>query len=139
MAISFTSQNIPFSLKNKLALKDWIKQIALKEKKQVGYINYVFLSDETLLKMNVDYLDHDTYTDIITFDYTEGKKISGDIFISVDRIAENAVKFKVSFTDELHRVIIHGVLHLCGYKDKKKADAELMRNKENASLKIRRF
>lgn len=139
MAISFTSQNIPFSLKNKLALKDWIKHVALKEKKHVGSINYVFLSDDALLKMNVDYLDHDTYTDIITFDYTEGTKINGDIFISVDRVVENADKFKVSFTDELHRVIIHGVLHLCGYKDKKKADAELMRKKENTSLKIRGF
>ena len=139
MAVSFTSENIPFLIKNKQALKDWIKRVALKEQKQIGTINYVFVSDEALLKMNEDYLKHNTYTDIITFDYTEDKKINGDIFISIDRVAENANTFNVSFNNELHRVIIHGVLHLCGYKDKKKADAELMRKKENQSLKIRCF
>lgn len=139
MAISFTSQNIPFSLQKKQAIKNWIKEIVLKEKKTTGDLNFIFLTDDALLKMNQDFLDHDTYTDIITFDYSDDKKINGDVFISVDRVAENASKFVVKFEDELHRVIIHGVLHLCGYKDKKKADALIMRKKENSSLNIRRF
>ena len=139
MAISFTSQNIQFTLKNKLGLKNWIKGIIEKEKKDVGQINYVFVNDDALLKMNIAFLNHNTYTDIITFDYCENKKISGDIFISIDRVKENASKFKTSFKDELHRVIIHGVLHLCGYKDKTRKDAEIIRKKENSSLNKRAF
>lgn len=107
-----------------------------KEKHRLGDINYIFCSDEELLEINIRHLNHSTYTDIITFDYTEGNKISSDIFISIDRVEENAKKFKVSFEEELHRVMIHGILHLCGYKDKSKADAELMRKKENAALKM---
>lgn len=132
--ITFQNQSIAFKLKEKTKLKSWIKLITEKEKHTLGDINYIFCSDEELLEINLKHLDHNTYTDIITFDYTEGKKISSDIFISIDRVTENAGKFKVSFEDELHRVMIHGILHLCGYKDKSKADAELMRKKENASL-----
>jgi len=132
--ITFQNQSIAFKLKEKTKLKSWIKLITEKEKHTLGDINYIFCSDEELLEINLKHLDHNTYTDIITFDYTEGKKISSDIFISIDRVTENAGKFKVSFEDELHRVMIHGILHLCGYKDKGKADAELMRKKENASL-----
>ena len=107
-----------------------------KEKYTLGNLNYTFVSDEALLKINIDFLKHNTYTDIITFNYNEGKKISGDIFISVDRVQENAEKFDVSFEEELHRVMIHGVLHLCGYKDKTKADSVSMRKKEDQSLKM---
>ena len=102
----------------------------------LGNLNYSFTSDESLLKINMEYLKHNTYTDIITFNYNEGKKISGDIFISIDRVKENAEKFEAPFEEELHRVMIHGVLHLCGYKDKSKTDSELMRKKENAALRL---
>lgn len=135
MAISFSNDGITFNLKRKSELKTWIKLIIEKEKFLLGNLNYVFTSDESLLKINIDYLKHNTYTDIITFNYNEGKKVNGDIFISIDRVKDNAEKFNVSFEEELHRVIIHGVLHLCGYKDKSKVDAALMRKKENQSLK----
>jgi probable rRNA maturation factor len=135
MAVSFSS-NIDFNLKDKSKIKTWIKTVIEKEKRVLGNLNYSFVSDETLLKMNNEYLKHNTYTDIITFNYNEGKKISGDIFISIDRIKDNAKKFEVPFEEELHRVMIHGVLHLCGYKDKTKTDSDLMRKKENAALRL---
>jgi len=135
--ISFNSQTIAFTLKNKLKLKQWIKLITEKEKHSVGTINYVFCNDDELLEINLKHLNHNTLTDIITFDYTEGNVINSDIFISIDRVKENAIKFKVTFEEELHRVLIHGILHLCGYKDKSKLDAELMRKKENWALKIK--
>jgi len=138
MAVTFTSQDIQFALKNKRAIKEWVKNIIESEKKIPGQLNYVFVNDEALLKLNLDYLDHNTYTDIITFDYCEDKKINGDLFISIDRVKENAKKFNVSFEDELHRVMIHGVLHLCGYNDKNIKDANLIRKKESASLNKRR-
>ncbi len=134
--VSFNNQSIVFKLKEKTRLKQWIKTVTEKEKHQLGTINYIFCTDDELLEINIRHLNHNTLTDIITFDYTEGETISSDIFISVDRVAENAKKFSVSFEEELHRVMIHGVLHLCGYKDKSKADAELMRKKENGALKI---
>jgi probable rRNA maturation factor len=136
MAINFSNDHAAFNLKQKAKLKLWITSVAEKEKHSVGQLNYVFTSDESLLKINIQYLKHNTYTDIITFNYNEGKKISGDIFISVDRVKENAEKFGVNFEDELHRVMIHGVLHLCGYKDKTKTDSDVMRKKENASLRL---
>lgn len=134
--ISFHNQSISFKLKEKTKLKQWIKTITEKEKCKLGTINYIFCSDDELLEINIKHLNHNTLTDIITFDYTENKTINSDIFISVDRVTENAEKFNVTFENELHRVMIHGILHLCGYKDKTKADAELMRKKENASLKL---
>ena len=136
MAISFNNQSISFKLKEKTNLKQWIKTITEKEKHNVGTINYVFCTDDELLEINIKHLNHNTLTDIITFDYTEGKTINSDIFISIERVLENSKKFKVTFDEEFHRVLIHGVLHLCGYKDKSKADAELMRKKENASIKL---
>ena len=135
MAILFINDHLDFRLKEKLKLKKWIIKISLKEKKEIGSLNYIFTTDEALLEINRKYLKHNTYTDIITFNYNEGKKINGDVFISVERVRENAKKFGVDFEEELRRVMIHGVLHLCGYRDKKKADAELMRKKENQSLK----
>ena len=134
--ISFHNQTIAFKLKHKAKLRQWIKTVTEKEKHKLGTINYVFCTDEELLEINIKHLNHNTYTDIITFDYTEGKTINSDIFISIDRVTENAQKFQVAFETELHRVMIHGILHLCGYKDKTKADAELMRKKENRAIKL---
>ena len=134
--ISFQNLSIPFKLKEKTNIKLWIKTIIDKEKHTLGTINYMFCNDDELLEINIKHLNHNTLTDIITFDYTEDKKISSDIFISVDRVLENAKKFEVTFEEELRRVMIHGVLHLCGYKDKSKPDAELMRKKENWALKL---
>ena len=136
MAIVFSNDNIVFNLKNKSKIKDWIKSVVKKEKRALGNIKYSFSSDESVLKINLEYLKHNTYTDIITFNYNEGKKISGDIFISIERVKENADKFEAVFIEELHRVMIHGVLHLCGYKDKSKTDSDLMRKKENSALRL---
>ena len=136
--ISFNSNEIKFTLKDKTVIKQWISSIINKKKRRVGDLNFVFCSDEFLLGMNKQYLNHDTYTDIITFDYSKEDKnlpISGDIYISVDRVRENAAKFDVAFENELHRVIIHGTLHLLGYADKTKAAKEEMRKQENAALK----
>ncbi|MGZ4044158.1 MAG: rRNA maturation RNase YbeY [Bacteroidia bacterium] len=135
MAITFNTQHITFKLKQGTKIKPWIKKIIELEKKQLGQLNFVFTSDEDLLKVNQQFLKHDTYTDIITFDYSEGKKLSADIMISIDRVEENSQKLKIDFHEELKRVVIHGVLHLCGYKDKTKADSEVMRKKENWALK----
>jgi len=136
MAISFNNQSIAFKFKAKTKIKAWIKTIAEKEKHKLGTINYIFCTDNELLEINIKHLNHNTLTDIITFDYTERKTINSDIFISIERVLENSEKFKVTFDEEFHRVMIHGILHLCGYKDKSKADSELMRKKENAALKL---
>lgn len=132
--ISFIAEQINFSMPNKMVVKKWIKETILNEQKRVGEISIVFCSDEYLLKVNIEYLKHDFYTDIITFDYCEKDLVSGDLMISVDRVKENAIEQKTLFVDELHRVIIHGVLHLLGYHDKKKEDVVLMREKENYYL-----
>ncbi|MBI2720735.1 MAG: rRNA maturation RNase YbeY [Bacteroidetes bacterium] len=135
MAIFFNSQHNNFKLKQGNKIKSWIKRIVELEKKQIGQIHFVLTSDEELLKINQQFLKHDTYTDIITFDYSENKILSADIMISVDRVGENAGKLKTLAQEELKRVMIHGILHLCGYKDKSKVDSELMRKKENWALK----
>lgn len=135
MAITFQNQGIRFQLKGRLKLKDWIRRVILSEKKRPGDINFVFTSDEELLKVNQQYLNHNTYTDIITFDSCEGLNINGDIMISAERVAENSQKLGIESQHELKRVMIHGVLHLCGYKDKSKEESELMRKKENAALR----
>lgn len=136
MAVSFLNSEVKFQLKNKIKLKHWISLVAEKEKRQIGTISYTFTNDEELHKINVQFLKHNTYTDIITFDYSEENKISGEIFISIDRVMDNASKMNIDFSEELHRVIIHGILHLCGYKDKTKIDSDLMRKKEDASLRL---
>lgn len=140
MSIHFNAESISFTLKNKKQVKSWITEAISLENKNVGEINYIFCSDEYLLKLNQDFLDHDTFTDIITFDYSDEKTnpplTSGDIFISIDRVKENAEKFNVLFPEELQRVMIHGVLHLMGYKDKKEKDKSLMRQKENFYLDL---
>lgn len=129
--ISFFSKDVSFCLNAKLKHKKWLKQLAESEKKVLGDLNYIFCTDEYLLTLNQKYLSHDTYTDIITFDYSEQPIIAGDIFISIDRLKENAVQFEVQFEDEVLRVMAHGVLHLCGYKDKEEIHKKEMTAKEN--------
>ena len=123
-----------FSLNNEEEIYKWITGTIYEEGFKLGEINYVFCDDEYLHKLNVEFLNHDTLTDIISFDYSIGKIIQGDIFISVERVEDNAKDYGVSFEEELKRVIIHGVLHYCGYKDKTDSDAEVMRDKENHYL-----
>lgn len=125
-----------FKLENEEAIENWLSAVILSEGKKEGEINYIFCDDEYLHKINLEYLNHDDHTDIISFDYTMGNEISGDIFISVERVQDNAVDFKVAFEEELRRVIVHGVLHYCGYKDKGEKDEQLMRSKENEKLSL---
>lgn len=117
-------------------LKSFLKTLVLAEGKNLGDLSVVFCSDEYLLKVNQDYLQHDYYTDIITFDYCKGKMVSGDLLISLERVLENSVSENTSFDKEIYRVIFHGVLHLCGYKDKSKSDRIQMREKENKYLDL---
>ena len=119
---------------NESQLSDWISTTILNEKCKEGEINYIFCDDEYLHKLNVEFLNHDTLTDIISFDYSAGKELHGDIYISIERVADNAKDFKSDFIDELHRVMIHGILHYCGYKDKTEADETVMRQRENDYL-----
>ena len=123
-----------FTLDNEGAISNWISNVILSEDKKVGEINYIFCDDEYLLQINQEHLQHDYYTDIISFDYTIGNEISGDLFVSVERVKDNAIDFNVSFEEELKRVIVHGVLHYCGYNDKSEADEFLMRSKEDEKL-----
>ncbi|MDB0614149.1 rRNA maturation RNase YbeY [Tenacibaculum dicentrarchi] len=125
-----------FQLKNEKKTAQWILNCIEKEGFELGEINYVFCDDTYLHKMNVEFLQHDTLTDIISFDYTLGKLVGGDIFISIERVKENAEEFNVLFENELHRVIIHGVLHYMKYKDKTDEEKQIMRSKENDSLKL---
>ena len=133
--ITFNSET-SFTLKNQKKLVKWISDVISSEGFQVGEINYIFCDDIYLHKINQEFLKHDTYTDIISFDYTLGKEVGGDIFISIERVLENAEKFNEVFENELHRVMIHGVLHFMGYKDKTKKDKILMRTKENEKISI---
>ena len=126
---------IEFVLQNQGELQRWIKKVITSENKEMGEINYIFCSDEYLLERNIKYLDHDTLTDIITFNYCKGKIITSDIMISIDGVKENSTIFDNSFSEELHRVMIHGILHLIGYDDKTEKEKILMREKENFYLK----
>lgn len=134
--ISFNNVDLDYSLRSKTLLKNWIISAIKKEKKKPGNISFNFSSDDYLLKVNREHLNHDYYTDIITFDFCEDNIISGDIYISIDRVKDNAKLMKKTISNELHRVIIHGVLHLCGYKDKKPVDAKQMRDKEDYYLSL---
>lgn len=139
-AIHFFEEDITYKLKNKLKVRQWITDTIIAEGFKLQELTYVFCSDAYLLQINQQYLDHDTYTDIITFDNSEyAGEITGDIFISIPRIQENATLFKVSEMDELHRVIIHGALHLLGYKDKTPLDNKNMTQKEDQYLAKRSF
>lgn len=134
--ISFVEEEVDAKLKERLLVKKWIKQVALSYGYRVGELCYIFCNDDKILETNRQYLQHDYYTDIITFDYVEGDILSGDMFISVDTVQSNSVLFNTSYYDELHRVIIHGVLHLCGLKDKQPDDEAKMRKAEEVALKI---
>lgn len=123
-----------FSLENEDTIKAWISKTIRAENRVEGKINYVFCDDDYLHKLNVEFLDHDTLTDIISFDYSVGNTINGDVFISVERVRDNARDFETRFQDELNRVIIHGILHYCGYKDKSAEEEKLMRGKEDDYL-----
>jgi len=131
--ISFNYET-DFELANESAIESWIGRIIASEQKLEGEISYVFCDDNYLLELNQQYLQHDTLTDISSFDYSLGNELSGDIFISIERVRENAEIFNQSFENELLRVISHGVLHYCGYKDKSEADEQLMRQKENEKI-----
>ncbi len=134
MAIGFNVEEIKYNFKNKLVRKGWLKEVIKDAGKKIGEINYIIVSDEYLLQMNQQYLKHDTYTDIITFDYCEDNTVSGDMYISIDRVRENAINFNVTEEHELNRVLVHGLLHLLGQKDKTKSDALEMRRKEELWL-----
>ena len=133
--INFFSEN-DFVLEKENNFRNWVYQVIESENKFVGDINFIFCDDEYLHDINVKYLSHDTYTDIISFDNSVGNTLHGDIFISSERVMENSVNFNVNFVDELKRVVIHGVLHFCGYKDKTERDQELMRRKEEEKMKL---
>lgn len=137
MAINFFEEEVSFSLNEKRKRKTWLKKIAEAEDHKISELNYIFCSDEYLLNINVEYLDHDTYTDIITFDNSEEENIlEGDIFISIERVKENSQTLKISEEKELSRVISHGLFHLLGYKDKSDEEANLMRNKEEFAINL---
>lgn len=125
-----------FQLNNKEGLQKWISEIITSEGFEVGEILYIFCDDDYLHKLNVEFLDHDTLTDILSFDYKMGNQINGEIYISVERVVDNAKDFKTDFFDELHRVMIHGILHFCGYMDETDSEEIEMRNKENEALKL---
>lgn len=136
-SIHFFSEGIKFKLPQPRKTSTWIKAVISSEHKILSLLNYVFCSDEYLRSINVQYLNHTTYTDIVTFDNSEiDEFIEGDIFISIDRVQDNALKFNRPFQEELHRVIIHGVLHLIGYSDKGERNKALMRKKEEACLSL---
>lgn len=137
-ALSFFQEDISFEFLSEADIAEWVGHTITDEEHNLGEISVIFCSDEYLLKINREHLDHDYYTDIITFQYTDDP-ISGDLFISVDRVRDNADQLKTSFQQELHRVIIHGILHLCGYKDKGQSEEKLMRQKEDFYLSKRRF
>ena len=134
MSIRFSAQSVDFELIEPQKVKTWLSEVIQRRGKSVGNINYLFCDDEYLLGINQRYLNHDTYTDIITFDYVAGGLVSGDILISIDRVGENAAKFGVPFEQELRRVVVHGVLHLLGQGDKSDEEAREMRRLEEEAL-----
>ncbi|HMT27674.1 MAG TPA: rRNA maturation RNase YbeY [Bacteroidia bacterium] len=137
--INFFSENIPFTLTNKTLIRSWLLKCAKSEKQTISELNYIFCSDNYLKKINKQFLNHNYFTDIITFPTSPAgeKNISGDIFISIDRVRENAKTYGVRINKELNRVMVHGLLHLCGYKDKTSAEENKMREKENFYLEKR--
>ncbi|WP_272960371.1 rRNA maturation RNase YbeY [Barnesiella viscericola] len=137
MAVSYFAEDVKMPAIKKRETTDWIRRVASGYGKKCGDIAYIFCSDEKILEVNRTYLQHDYYTDVITFDYTEGDKISGDIFISVDTVRSNAEQFGTDYDEELHRIIIHGILHLCGINDKGPGEREAMTRCEDEALKLR--
>lgn len=135
--ISYYFQDTDFKFRDRRKTNEWLKLAAESEIRRIGNISIIFCSDNYVLDINQKYLQHDYFTDIITFDYCEGDRLSGDLFISVDSVRENSVEFGTEFKDELNRVIIHGILHLVGYDDHTEKDIKLMRSKENYYLSLR--
>ena len=133
--VSFNYLDRQLTLKNKTLVKEFIQTIFKSEKKRLNFIHYIFCSDETLLEMNINQLNHDYYTDILTFEFSNNDHTEAEIYISIDRVKENAINLKQPFELEILRVIFHGVLHLCGYKDKTKQEAALMRTMEDKYIK----
>jgi len=133
--ISFNYE-VEFQLENEGQYSSWISNVILSENKKEGDINYIFCDDDYILEINKQYLDHDYYTDIISFDYSVGNELHGDIFVSIERVRDNALEFEVSFDEELKRVLAHGILHYCGYKDKTEEEELLMRSKEDDKIKM---
>lgn len=135
--ISYYSEEIDFTLKGKLKNNQWLRLVAESEIRRIGQISIIFCSDNYILDVNQKYLGHDYFTDIITFDYCEGDRLSGDLFISIDSVRENAIEYGSTFEEELNRVMVHGVLHLIGYDDHTEEDIAMMRKKENYYLSLR--
>ncbi len=127
---------LDFELDREDAYTDWLNKVAISERRIVGRLNFIFCSDDYLTELNLKYLKHNTLTDILTFDYTNGDEIVGDVFISVERVVENAKDLNIAFKEELLRVMAHGVLHICGYGDKTEPEMEVMRGKENEKIKM---
>lgn len=139
MAVSFHSEQINFTISDEDAVVKWLQNVCVSEGKNLSEISYIFCSDDYLLNMNRQYLNHDYYTDVITFDYCEDDDVSGDVFISIERVSDNAKKERVAEKNELHRVMVHGLLHLLGYHDKEASDKEQMTSKEDFYLSLRSF
>lgn len=139
MPVSFHSEQINFSISVESAVANWLRDVCVSEGKILAEVTYIFCSDDYLLEMNRQYLNHDYYTDVITFDYCEADDVAGDVFISVDRVSENAKNVGVSMSEELHRVMVHGLLHLLGYHDKEDSDKQQMKAKEDFYLSLRSF
>ncbi|MBQ9451312.1 MAG: rRNA maturation RNase YbeY [Bacteroidales bacterium] len=135
--IRYFQEDIRFELKQKMQNNRWLKMVAGSEMRRLGAINIIFCSDNYILDVNMKYLQHDYFTDIITFDYCEGDVLSGDLFISIDSVRENALFYGTEFADELNRVMVHGLLHLIGYDDHTEADIAVMRQKENYYIEMK--
>ena len=135
MAILYEKYDVSFPKIKRRETSRWIKQVIDRLNKKPGNITYIFCSEDEILRINQSYLNHDYYTDIITFDYSEGNKISGDLFISVETVKTNSEKFKTDYEEELRRVMIHGILHLCGYKDDTSENKKKMKQKEDEAIK----
>jgi rRNA maturation RNase YbeY len=134
--ISFLQEDVDFGFSHSDQVRAWLQTIVRHEGKKLVALTFIFCTDDYLLSLNQEYLDHDTLTDVITFPYSQPPQVKGDIFISIDRIRENATIYQTTFENELHRVMVHGVLHLCGYSDKTDAEAQLMRESENRALSL---
>lgn len=135
--VSFFTEDISFNFKGKTLTRKWLTMVASSEIRKIGNISIIFCSDNYILDVNQKYLQHDYFTDIITFDYCEGDRLSGDLFISIDSVRENSIEYGTEFEDELNRVIVHGILHLIGYDDHNDDDISMMRSKENYYLSLR--
>lgn len=137
--IRFYNQDTPFVFKKKLFVKQWLRFVSESEVRRIGDVNIIFCSDNYILDVNLKYLQHDYFTDIITFDYCTDNILNGDLFISIDSVRENSIFYKTEFSDELDRVIVHGILHLIGYDDHTDKDRKTMRSKEDYYLSLRNF